>query len=208
MGGSLVASGLSSALGDATWSLSTGLGSCLVAGIYEVGRPDRLSPEEANQLDEQYADFGELFPFLPPVDMMPFSDSLSCLPYRNYDMKRLETIVFPHLLMYEKEVEGCQQSGWGFAVQFADERLQPRGSCHETEIFTAFRRSNARYRREDTLPDATLRRFIRTWAKQYIYPTAERTGNGFFKRISLRERIDPFTGATAGTASASESRAG
>ena len=59
MGGSLVAAGLSSALGDATWSLSTGLGSCLVAGIYEVGRPDRLSADEANQLDEQYQDFGK-----------------------------------------------------------------------------------------------------------------------------------------------------
>lgn len=59
MGGSLVAMGLSSALGDATWSLSTGLGSCLIAGIYEVGRPDRLSAEEANDLDNQYRDFGE-----------------------------------------------------------------------------------------------------------------------------------------------------
>lgn len=87
------------------------------------------------------------------------------------------------------------------AVEFANERLQPRGGCHETEIFSAFRRSNARYRTEEALPDVTLRQFIRRWAKQYIYPTAERTGNGFFKRISLRERVDPFTGATAGTAS-------
>lgn len=78
--------------------------------------------------------------------------------------------------------------------------MQPRGSCHETEIFNAFRKSNARYRSEDTLSDQTLRQFIRSWAKQYVYPTAERTGNGFFKRISLRERIDPFTGASSGVA--------
>ena len=84
------------------------------------------------------------------------------------------------------------------AVRFAEERLQPRGSCHETEIFRAFRRSNARYREEEALPDPQLRRFIRNWAKQYIYPTAERTGNGYFKRISLKESVDPFTGARTG----------
>lgn len=67
VGGSLVAMGLSSALGDATWSLSTGLGSCLVAGIYEVGRPDRLSAEEANQLDEQFQDFGEKLKLFCPL---------------------------------------------------------------------------------------------------------------------------------------------
>ena len=59
IGGTTVAMGLSAALGDATWSLSTGLGSCLIAGIYEVGRPERLSVEQADQLDEQYSDFGE-----------------------------------------------------------------------------------------------------------------------------------------------------
>lgn len=59
MSGTAVALALSTALGDATWSLSTGLGSCLIAGIYEVGRPERLSAEEADQLDEQYKDFCE-----------------------------------------------------------------------------------------------------------------------------------------------------
>ena len=81
MGGSLVALGLSSALGDATWSLSTGLGSCLVAGIYEVGRPDRLSAEEANQLDEQYNDFGKRFILSGPWSLYAESlpQHLKCL---------------------------------------------------------------------------------------------------------------------------------
>ena len=64
MGGTAVAAALSTALGDATWSLSTGLGSCLIAGIYEVGRPERLSTEEADKLDEQYREFGESSPWI------------------------------------------------------------------------------------------------------------------------------------------------
>lgn len=89
------------------------------------------------------------------------------------------------------------------AATFADERLQPRGGCHETEIFEAFRRSNARYRTEEALSNATLRQFIRNWAKQYMYPTAERTSTGYFKKISLREKIDPFTGKQSGVAAKS-----
>lgn len=50
------------------------------------------------------------------------------------------------------------------------------------------------------MPDTTLRQFIRNWAKQYVYPTAERTSTGYFKKISLRERIDPFTGDSTGAA--------
>lgn len=80
--------------------------------------------------------------------------------------------------------------------------MQPRGGCHETEIFSAFRRSNAKYRTEQTLSDVTLRQFIRNWAKQYVYPTAERTSNGYFKKISLRETVDPFTGHRTGSVGA------
>ena len=54
------------------------------------------------------------------------------------------------------------------------------------------------------LPDATLRQFIRNWAKQFYFPTAERTSNGFFKKISLKERVDPFTGKTQGVAVGSQ----
>ena len=71
-GGALVAAGFSAALGDATWSVSTGLGSCLVAAIYEVGRPDRLSVDEANVLEEQYQDFG----IPPPRQASP----IPCFP--------------------------------------------------------------------------------------------------------------------------------
>ena len=78
------------------------------------------------------------------------------------------------------------------AARFADERLQPKGNCHESEIFKAFRQSNARYRQEEALSDANLRQFLRNWAKQYVYPTAERTSSGYFKRISLKERESIF----------------
>ncbi len=46
-------------LGDATWSVSTGIGSILVSGIYEVGRPDRLGAEEAEELQKIWSDFCE-----------------------------------------------------------------------------------------------------------------------------------------------------
>lgn len=32
-------------LGDPIWSVSTGIGSCMAAGFYELGRPRRLSVE-------------------------------------------------------------------------------------------------------------------------------------------------------------------
>lgn len=48
-----------SSLGDATWSVSTGIGSCMAALVYEVGRPKRMSPDEAVELEEQWQDFGE-----------------------------------------------------------------------------------------------------------------------------------------------------
>ncbi len=44
--------------GDATWSVSTGLGACMAAGVYEVGRPRRVSAEEAADIDTRWRDFG------------------------------------------------------------------------------------------------------------------------------------------------------
>lgn len=44
-------------LGDATWSVSSGIGACMAAGVYEVGRPKRLSVSEAKELEEQWQDF-------------------------------------------------------------------------------------------------------------------------------------------------------
>jgi hypothetical protein len=53
-----VAFALSAALGgEATWSVSTGVGAALAAGVYEVGRPARLSGAQAAALDAQWADF-------------------------------------------------------------------------------------------------------------------------------------------------------
>ncbi len=57
-GGVAVAAALSSALGgEATWAVSTGLGAVLAAGVYEVGRPQRLSAAQAVALDAQWTAF-------------------------------------------------------------------------------------------------------------------------------------------------------
>ena len=39
---------------------AVGIGSCFAAAIYEVGRPTRLSSDEAVELESQWQDFGEL----------------------------------------------------------------------------------------------------------------------------------------------------
>lgn len=44
-------------LGDATWSVSTGIGACFAAFVYEVGRPERLSRDDAIQLEAIWQDF-------------------------------------------------------------------------------------------------------------------------------------------------------
>jgi len=42
------------------WALLmiAGIGSCFAAAIYEVGRPKRLSSNEAMELENQWQDFG------------------------------------------------------------------------------------------------------------------------------------------------------
>lgn len=58
LSGAAVAVALSSALGgEATWSVSTGLGSCLAAGVYELGRPRRLSVDEQVALEARWKEF-------------------------------------------------------------------------------------------------------------------------------------------------------
>jgi hypothetical protein len=69
-----------------------------------------------------------------------------------------------------------------------------KGRCHESEVFAAFRRQHARYRQPDTMPDATLRDMVRNW-----HPDAERTRTGYLKNLSLRPRVDPFTGQVTGS---------
>lgn len=44
-------------LGDATWSVSTGIGACFAAFVYEVGRPERLSKDDAIALENVWQDF-------------------------------------------------------------------------------------------------------------------------------------------------------
>lgn len=43
-------------------AMIAGIGSCFAAAIYEVGRPARLSSNEATQLEKQWQDFGKHFP--------------------------------------------------------------------------------------------------------------------------------------------------
>ena len=43
-------------------SVSTGIGACMAAGVYEVGRPARLSSAETVTLEAQWQDFGARWP--------------------------------------------------------------------------------------------------------------------------------------------------
>jgi len=58
-GGLSISALLASGLGDPTWSISSGIGALFAAAIFEVGRPARLTVEEAQQLETQWQDFGE-----------------------------------------------------------------------------------------------------------------------------------------------------
>ena len=58
--GLTIAAVLENTLGDATWAVSSGIASCMAAGVYEIGRPQRLSSAEAVQLEEQWQVFGAL----------------------------------------------------------------------------------------------------------------------------------------------------
>jgi hypothetical protein len=59
LGGITISLMFTLSLGDSSWAISTGLGTCLAAGVYELGRPARLSVEEAVQLEGQWQDFGK-----------------------------------------------------------------------------------------------------------------------------------------------------
>lgn len=56
--GTGISAALQWGLGDATWGVSTGIATCMAAGVYEVGRPTRLSSGEAVQLEESWQTFG------------------------------------------------------------------------------------------------------------------------------------------------------
>ncbi len=70
------------------------------------------------------------------------------------------------------------------AASWADSRLQRGGRCHESEVFSAFRKAFGRYRSEEAVPDNVLRDMVRSWAPRGV----ERTPGGFWKGISLRPR--------------------
>lgn len=56
--GVAVAAALNAGLGgEATWGVSTGLGSCAAAFVYEVGRPQRLSAGQQVALQSEWSDF-------------------------------------------------------------------------------------------------------------------------------------------------------
>jgi hypothetical protein len=56
--GCSVAFGLTWALGDPTWAISSGIATCMAAGVYELGRPERISGQQAVELEEQWKLFG------------------------------------------------------------------------------------------------------------------------------------------------------
>jgi len=57
--GILTAAVFELALEDSIWGISAGVGACFAAGLFEVGRPERLSPEQAKKLETQWQDFKE-----------------------------------------------------------------------------------------------------------------------------------------------------
>ena len=139
--GLLVSTLLSSSLGDSTWAISSGLGACFAAGVYEVGRPRRIEKDEAITLEAQWGDFN----------------------------------------------------------QWASTRLTKRGSCHESEVFSAFRKENSRYRSDTVISDEILRDMIRNWVRRSNEGASmDRTPRGFIKGLSVLSRSDPFTGERMG----------
>jgi hypothetical protein len=56
--GVAIATALDTGLGSATWGVSSGMATCLAAGVYELGRPERLSADKAVALEELYQQFG------------------------------------------------------------------------------------------------------------------------------------------------------
>ena len=73
--------------------------------------------------------------------------------------------------------------------------MQRSGRCHESEIRAALGREFVRYRNPQTLSDGALRDMVRNW-----HPGADRTATGYYKNLSLRPFIDPFTGEAQGSA--------
>ncbi len=80
------------------------------------------------------------------------------------------------------------------AAKFAEERLRRSGRCHESEVRDALSKSDRRFRGPDAMSESALRDMIRNW-----HPAADRTATGYYKNLSLRAKVDPFTGQTIGS---------
>jgi len=133
LSGIAVASLLTWAFGDETWAVSTGVGAAIAAGVYELGRPQRLSVEEAQAAEDQAQEF----------------------------------------------------------AVWADCQLSRSGRCHVSEINSAFRTDpkNGKWRSQEALPDRDIVEMIANWA-----PEATRSSSGYYKGVSVKPRVDPFTG--------------
>jgi hypothetical protein len=80
------------------------------------------------------------------------------------------------------------------AEGFAKERLQKGGRCHESEIWKAFEAEFPRFRMEENkIEPEYLRDMVANW-----HPIAQRTPSGYYKNVSLKPFMNPFTGKTGG----------
>lgn len=150
--------------------------------MYEVGRPRRLTVEEAQAKESQWQDFGAPGG-LHGTPLHPAFTSTS--PHLRHAPRS------PHL---PPTATHCP------AARFADARLQRSGRCHESEILKALQREMPQFRREGALDGNTLRQLVRNW-----HPDADRSSNGFYKGISLvaggGADIAPRAASSTGSAS-------
>lgn len=93
---------------------------------------------------------------------------------------------------YSREELDVLEAQYADFVAFADESLERRGRCHGSEVSRAFRRKfGGRYGDETRLSERDLYTMILNW-----HPNAERTSNGYFKNLSLREGVDRRSAVT------------
>ena len=196
-------------LGDATWGVSSGIASCLAAGVYELGRPERLSVSKAQKLESQWQAFGAIGDCcttftvclgLPCIYHCMESQIQHCTHrticmVRNAAKMILLSACDVHVCACKHGMR-CRGEAAGLcADRFAEQQLQKGGRCHENEIRNAFERSNPSYRAEGTrIAQKYLRDMVSNWHRG-----AQRTSGGFYKNVSLQPTTDPFTGSAQGT---------
>ncbi len=86
-------------------------------------------------------------------------------------------------------------------LNFAEQSLERKGRCHSSEVSRAFRRKfGGKYlleneRKSSTSPDALSEKDLYTMILNW-HPNAERTSNGFFKNLSLKQGEDRRSSVT------------